>query len=167
MTGYALKDFCHPPDGTPWSLVFWSPDLGDAAPPLLVAYTCDGLVSTWHAISLPGPSSLERSFELPFEQGLVVHQDYYYDVPADQQSNAQKLDYALDFTLDPNADPPVIIVTGTKTVSEGSQSIGMAPREFGSDAPLVLQNVSLETQLEPYPKYQHPFRAQALAECGQ
>ncbi len=167
VAGYALKDFCHPPDGTPWSLVFWSPDLGDAAPPLLVAYTCDGLVSTWHALSLPGPSSLERGFELPFAANLVVHQDFHYAIPADQQSNAQQLDYALDFELVPTADPPVIIVTGTKTESEGGQSVVLAPREFGSDAPLELLNVSLETQLKPYPKYQHPFRAQALAECGQ
>jgi hypothetical protein len=60
----------------------------------------------------------------------------------------------------------VINVTGTKTESEDGQSRVLSPREFGSDAPLELKNVSLETQLKPYPQYQHPFRAQALEECG-
>jgi hypothetical protein len=147
-------------------MVFWSPDLGDAAPPLMAAYTCEGLVSTWNVIYLPGGKTLERTFDLPFGDGLVVHRDFHFDVPADQQSLAQTADYSLDFELDPNADPPVIKVTGTKTESEGSQSRVLRPREFGSDAPLELQNVTLETQLKPYPKYQHPFRALALAECG-
>jgi hypothetical protein len=164
VTGHALEEYCH--GGNAWSMIFWSPDLGDSAPPLMVAYTCDGLVSTWKVIHLPGGGDLEEVFDLPFGDGPTVHRDFHYDVPASKQSNAQSLDYALDFTLDPNANPPVITVSGTKTVSEGVQSQMLAPREFGSVEPLQLKNVALETQLEPYPKYQHPFRAQALAECG-
>jgi hypothetical protein len=171
VQGLSLEQYCgQPPTAQPasgvWSLVFWSPDMGDTAPPLLLAYTCEGLESTWKAIYLPSLAGLTRTFELPFGDGLGVHQDVHYDVPADQQSNEQELDYALDFTLDPSAEPPVITVSGTKTVTEGDQTRVFAPREFGSDAPLELKNVSLETQLEPYPDYQHAFRTQAREACG-
>ena len=77
------------------------------------------------------------------------------------------LDYSVDFELVTTVDPPVIQVTGTKTETQQDTTWVLRPREFGSDAPLVLRNASLETQLKPYPAYQHPFRAQALAECGQ
>lgn len=58
-------------------------------------------------------------------------------------------------------------MTGTKTEIQGPKTWVFPPREFGSDAPLELKNVSLETQLKPNKAYQHPFRAQALADCGQ
>jgi hypothetical protein len=171
ILGMSLEDYCGSqptpePNGGPWSFVFWSPDLGDSAPPLMAAYTCDGLASTWKVIFLPGGSFMEWAFELPFGENLVIHQDKHYDIPADKQSNAQGLDYALDFALDTTGDSPVIRVTGTKTESEGSQSRVFPPGEFSSKNPLELKNVPLETQLQPYPQYQHPFRAQALAECG-
>ncbi len=167
VAGLSLEDACHKADGTPWSMVFWSPDLGDTAPPIFLAYTCDGLESTWHAIYLPGGGPvLERSFDLPFDTGLVVHQDVHQTIPPDKESPETQVDFALDFELDPTADPPVIVVTGTKTESQVGVVASFPPREFGSDAPLPLLNVALETQLQPYPKYQHPFRAQALAECG-
>lgn len=166
VTGHSLDEFCHKQGGGVWSMVFWSPDLGESAPPLLAAYTCGGLISTWKAIFLPGPSRLQRTFELPFGANPVVHQDLHYDIPPDKLSKAQKLDYSIDFALDAAAVPPVIKVSGTKTESEGSQSRVFQPREFGSDAPLVARNVSLEAQLKGHPELQHPFRAQALAECG-
>jgi hypothetical protein len=170
IQGLSLEDYCGKPptpqpDGT-WSMVFWSPDLGDAAPPLMVAYACGGLRSTWKAIYLPSQAGTTVTFELPFTDDLVAHLDIHRDIPPAGQSAASTLDYALDFTLDPSADPPVIIVTGTKTETQGGHVWVFPPREFGSDAPLELKNVSLETQLEPYPDYQHPFRAQALEECG-
>jgi hypothetical protein len=164
VTGHRLEDFCLA--GKLWSMVFWSPDQGDSAPPLLVAYTCQGLLSTWKAIYLPSLSGLTRTFELPFGDRQVVHQDLHYDIPPAKLSPATTLDYALDFELDTTAQPPVVRVTGTKTEGQGGQTWVFPPREFGSDAPLVLKNVSLETQLTPYPDYQHPFRAHALTECG-
>ncbi len=96
--------------------------------------------------------------------GLLV-----FDLPPDKQSPAQGLDYSLDFTLNPNAKSPVITVSGTKTLTQqsGQTNVFSGPVEFGAKAPLLLKNFSLETQLKPYPKLQHPFRAQALKECGQ
>jgi hypothetical protein len=164
VIGHRLAEYCLA--DKIWSMVFWSPDLGDSAPPLLAAYTCEGLVSTWKVIYLPGGGPLERTFELAFEAGLTIHQDIHFDIPPDKLSNAQTVDYALDFVLDANADQPVIRVSGTKTEAEGAQSTVLQPREFGSDAPLVLKNVSLETQLAPYAEFQHPFRTQALEACG-
>ena len=171
IQGMSLEEYCGPQptpesNGNLWSYVFWSPDLGDSVPPIMAAYTCDGLASTWKVIFLPGDSLFEWSFELPFGENLEVHLDKHYDIPADKQSKAQGLDYALDFFLDTTTDIPVIRVSGTKTESEGSQSIVLQPREFSSDSPIELKNVSLETLLLPYPNYQHPFREQALAECG-
>lgn len=172
IQGMSLEDYCGPqpteePGGGVWSFVFWSPDLGDSAPPILAGYTCNGLISTWQVIYLPGDDKLQWVFDLPFAESLVVHRDKHYDLPADQLSNAQSLDYALDFALNADNKPSIIVVTGTKTESEGDQFVVLPPREFSSDAPLTLQNDSLETQLKPYPQYQHPFRAQALAECGE
>jgi len=171
VRGLSLEDYCGQP-ATPvpasgaWSMVFWSPDMGDRVPPLLVAYTCDGLLSTWKAIYLPSDDGLTELFEWPFADSRVVHEAIHRDIPARGISGAVTLDYSLDFTLNAEADPPVIIVTGTKTESQVGRTWVFSPREFGSDAPLELKNVSLETQLEPYPDYQHPFRAQALEECG-
>ena len=166
-TGYPLDEFCHKEaGGQVWSMVLWSPDLGDSYPPLLVAYTCDGLVSTWKAIYLPSLDGLTRTFELPFDEDPVAHLDIHREIPAALLSPASSLDYSIDFELDATSNPPVIRVSGTKTESQGGQTWVFPPREFGSDAPLELKNVSLETQLKPYPQYQHPFRAQALVECG-
>ena len=148
-------------------MVFWSPDLGDSVPPILTAYTCDGLESTWKGIYLPGVDGLVRTFELPFGEGPVAHVDLHMDIPAGEISPEGELDYAIDFELDAEAEIPVFRVTGTKIETLEGQSYVLPPREFGSDAPLELKNVSLETQLAPYPDYQHPFRAQALAECGE
>jgi hypothetical protein len=63
----------------------------------------------------------------------------------------------------------VITTSGTKTLTQqsGQTNVFNAFVEFGAKAPMALQNFSLETQLKPYPKYQHPFRAQALKECSQ
>jgi hypothetical protein len=171
IQGISLEDYCGPqptaePDHSLWSVVLWSPDLGDSYPPLLVAYTCDGLESTWKAIYLPSLDGLTRTFDLAFDQDPIAHLDIHRDIPAAQLSPASTLDYAIDFELDVTADPPVIRVSGTKIESQGGQTWVFPPREFGSDAPLELRNVSLETQLKPYPQYQHPFRAQALEECG-
>lgn len=176
ITGLSLDDYCGiPPTAEPasgvWSMVFWSPPEGENVQPLLMAYTCDGLVSSWKVIYFPFYEVFEWPFDLPFADGLVVHRDFHYDIPASGQTVDKDLDYAIDFTLDPNSNPPVIIVTGTKILSNdgggGEQPYHRGPIEFGSEAPLELQNVSLETQMKPYPQYQHPFRAQALAECGQ
>ena len=172
ISGLSLDEYCGPqpsasPDTGIWSMVFWSPDLGDSYPPILAAYTCDGLRSTWKAIYLPSIDGLTRTFELPFGDDPVAHLDIHRDIPPSKQSPATVLEYSVDFELVTTADPPVIQVTGTKTESQGGTTWVFRPREFGSDAPLVLLNVSLETQLTPYPTYQHPFRAQALAECGQ
>ena len=166
VTGHPIEDFCRNGTGV-WSLVFWSPDLGESAPPLLAAYTCNGLQSTWHAIYLPGPSPLQRTFDLSFSTASVAHRDFHFDIPPDKQSPAQTLDYSIDFTLDTSVDPPVIRVTGTKMLIDGGTQHVLQPREFGSDAPLVLKPVSLETQLKDHPEYQHPFRTQALQECGE
>jgi DNA-binding CsgD family transcriptional regulator len=175
IQGLSLDDYCGlPPTAEPasgvWSMVFWSPDRGTSYSPFMMAYTCDGLVSTWKANFMAFTPLWEWPFDLPFADGLVVHRDFHKDIPPDQQTVAKDLDYSLDFTLDPNTNPPVITVSGTKILSNdgggGSQPYS-GPHEFGSDAPLELKNVSLETQMKPYPQYQHPFRAQALAECGQ
>lgn len=171
IRGLSLEEYCGPEptpvaDPNVWSVILWSPDLGDAYPPLLVAYTCDGLESTWKAIYLPSSNDLTTTFEMPFDKGPVAHLDIHRVIPAAGHSPGLTLDYAVDFELDPTADPPVVTVTGTKTESQGGQTYVLPPREFGSDAPLELRNVSLETQLKPYPQYQHPFRAQALQECG-
>ncbi len=166
-TGHSLEEFCKPdPAGDVWSFVFWSPDLGDGYPPLMVGYTCDGLASTWKAIYLPSTDGLIRTFEMPFADGPIAHLDFHWDIPAAGQSAAVTVDFAVDFELDPAVDPPVIKVSGTKTETQGGQTWVVPPRDFGSDAPLELKNVSLETQLKPYRQYQHPFRAQALQECG-
>ena len=166
VTGHPIEDLCRKGTGV-WSLVFWSPDLGESAPPLLAAYTCSDLHSTWHAIYLPGPTPLQRTFDLPFSTASVVHRDFHFDIPPDKQSPAQTLDYSIDFTLDMSSDPPVIRVTGTKTLTDPGAQHVLQPREFGSEAPLVLKPVSLETQLKDHPEYQHPFRTQALQECGE
>ena len=66
ITGLSLDEYCGPqpsasPDNGIWSMVFWSPDLGDSVPPILAAYTCDGLHSTWKAIYLPSTDGLTRT----------------------------------------------------------------------------------------------------------
>lgn len=171
IRGISLEEYCGPqptpePDGQLWSMIFWSPDLGESYPPLLVAYTCNGLKSTWKAIYLPSIDGLTRTFEMPFDVDPVAHLDIHRHIPAAGTSGALDLDYSVDFELDATADPPVIKVTGTKTETQGGQTWVFPPREFGSDAPLPLRSVSLETQLKSHPEYQHPFRAQALEECG-
>lgn len=154
------------PQGAIWSMVFWPTGFDDSVPPILAAYTCDGLQSTWKAIYGPGSPVFERTFELPFGQTPTVRREFNYDIPPGGTSPAGKLDYSVDFELEAKSDPPVINVSGTRTARVGGQTNVQPPREFGSDAPLVLRNVSLETQLAAYPQYQHPFRAQALQECG-
>jgi len=167
VTGHRLEDFCRA--DKIWSLVLWSPDLGDAYPPLMVAYTCEGLVSTWKAIYLPSDDGVARTFELPFADNRIVHLDFHRYIPTDNLGAplGLTLDYSLDFKLNTEPNPPVIIVTGTKTETKDGQTWVFPPREFGSDAPMEVKNLSLETQLAAYPDYQHPFREQALAECGQ
>ncbi len=172
INGLSLEDYCGPlpsaaPDSGIWSMVYWSPDLGDSVPPILAAYTCDGLHSTWKAIFLPSTDGMKRTFELAFDDQPVAHVDMHMDIPPDKESPATDLDYSVDYELVTTDDPPVFHVTGTKTESQKGATWVLQPHEFGSDAPLVLVNGSLESQLKPYPAYQHPFRAQALAECGQ
>jgi hypothetical protein len=171
VTGHPLTDFCRKESGDAWSTVFWSSYQGESAPPILAAYTCNGLHSTWHVIYLPGVvepqvSILQRIFDLPFDTTSIVHRDFHFDIPPDKLSLAATVDDSIDFTLDDTVDPPVIRVSGTKTESSGGQSFVFPPRDFGSDAPWELKNFSLETQLKDHPEYQHPFRTQALQECG-
>lgn len=155
------------PQGSVWSMVFWATGFDDSVPPILAAYTCDGLRSTWNAVYAPGSSFFERTFELPFGDNATVLREFSYDVPPGGTSPAGKMDYAVGFELDTGTDPPVINVSGTRTYRQGVQTVVTPAREFGTDAPLVLRNVSLETQLEGYPQYQHPFRTQALQDCGE
>src|SRR5205085_5986614 len=114
--------------GKAWSTVFWSPQMGDKEPPLLVAYTCNGLVSTWHAIYVPGGGFLERIFDLPFAAEPVVHREFHFDIPT--SSGNEALDYAIDFKLGMADGLRVMIVSGTLTVSAQGRISVTQPHDF-------------------------------------
>ena len=148
--------------------MFWSPDLGESAPPLLVGYTCEGLRSTWKLLFLPGgpPPVGDTTFDLPFDEASRVHRDFAFELPPSGESSALHLGYSLDFELTDADGSAAIVVTGTKTESSAEGSAVLPPREFGSDAPLPVFPISLEESLADHPEYQHPFRQQAALECG-
>jgi hypothetical protein len=162
FAGLTIEEFCNTPAAS-WSFAVFQ---NGSVAPGLAGYTCDGLASTWHVIFGAGSPQLERTFDLAFSpSATTVHNDLVYDFPADNQSPPVHVEWRLDYTLDSAAEPPTIVVSGTQHETPEGGSEVVFPTNFGTGDGITLVNVTLPTLLAGH-GYNHPFLAQAAADCG-